>query len=465
MMKQAVAIPHRPMHPSCGLLRLLVCLICFSFVQPFAGQAQANAPGPMPTAAQEALNKGIIAAKVPDYLLALRYFKEARKLAPDAPVVYLNTGLAESRIAGRELRAIAWFGAYLAVYPDAPNAAAVREQIAVLDTRNQSSVSRLLKTAQDVADQISGTYHEENLLRVVKLWLDSGDMTAALKAANLIKGKNNRAEYWRSMAQLRVASAQANAGDIAGSQKTADLIQNASEKSSALVAIAKAKIKGGDLAGAKTSFAAAVKTAGHINSEASFSGQTMDYKQAQTQSGIARAQAETGSIVDARITVDLITDEFPLHKILAQTAIAEAQIKVGDIAGAKITLMHAEKAAALLQDGNQKNHARTAITEFYAKSDITNAPNSTHQIMSAPQPLILPLITADDWLKKLDDDNESNPCPLSTEPFLDLTGHLNALPSPSNDLHAHAWALLQTAEKIVSARNAIIGMLKQEAGN
>lgn len=94
-----------------------------------SAHAAPSAPAPLPPAAQEAVNKGIIAAKVPDYLLAIRHFEEARKLAPDAPVVYLNMGLAESRIPGRELRAMAWFGAYLAAYPDAPNAAAVKEQI------------------------------------------------------------------------------------------------------------------------------------------------------------------------------------------------------------------------------------------------------------------------------------------------------------------------------------------------
>ena len=82
---------------------LLVFAVCLSLAQPFAALAQTNAPAPLPPAAQEALNKGITAAKLPDYLLAIRYFEEARKLAPDAPIVFLNLGLAESKIPGREL--------------------------------------------------------------------------------------------------------------------------------------------------------------------------------------------------------------------------------------------------------------------------------------------------------------------------------------------------------------------------
>src|ERR1051325_2166828 len=145
------------------------------------GQAISSASAPFPPASQDALNKGIIAAKVPDYLLAIRFFEEARKIDPQAPVIYLNLGLAESRIPGRELRAIAWFGAYLAAYPSAPNAAAVKEQIAVLDVRNQSNVSRLVKSVQDAASQLSGSYKSNGMEDVAKLWAKAGDIKAALK--------------------------------------------------------------------------------------------------------------------------------------------------------------------------------------------------------------------------------------------------------------------------------------------
>src|SRR5712671_6628427 len=143
------------------VLYLPIVVVCWSLLQPFAALAQPNALAPLPPAAQEALNKGILAAKVPDYPLAIRFFEEARKLAPAAPVIFMNLGIAESKIPGRELRAIAWFGAYLAATPDAPNAAVVREQIAVLDVRNQSNVSRFLKTVQDAANQTS-VYKSEN---------------------------------------------------------------------------------------------------------------------------------------------------------------------------------------------------------------------------------------------------------------------------------------------------------------
>ena len=154
---------------------LIIGLVCVSVAQPFA-VAQA-APAPLPPAAQEALDKGIIAAKVPDYPLAIRYFEEARKAAPEAPVVYLNLGIAESKIPGRELRAMAWFGAYLAAFPQAPNAAAVREQITALDVRNQSNVSRFIKSTQDAAGQMRETWgSERDVHDLAKLWAEAGGL-------------------------------------------------------------------------------------------------------------------------------------------------------------------------------------------------------------------------------------------------------------------------------------------------
>ena len=79
---------HGPMSKLRGLLLWLICLFRLSIALPFTGLAQTSAPAPLPPAAQQALDKGIIAAKVPDYLLAIRFFEEARKLAPQAPVIF-----------------------------------------------------------------------------------------------------------------------------------------------------------------------------------------------------------------------------------------------------------------------------------------------------------------------------------------------------------------------------------------
>ena len=112
--------------------KLLIRCLCYFFVgfltlafAPTSGFSQIT----LPAAAQEAYNKGMMAAKLPDYPLAISYFQEARKLSPQSSEIYFNLGLAESKIAGRELRAISWFEAYLLANPTSPNAALIKEQM------------------------------------------------------------------------------------------------------------------------------------------------------------------------------------------------------------------------------------------------------------------------------------------------------------------------------------------------
>lgn len=187
----------RAMRTSRHQLGLLTCLVSLSFLLSFPAQAQTTAPAPLPPDAQLLIDKGVLAAKQQDYLLAIRYFQDARKLSPQAPEIYFDLGLAESKIPGRELRAIAWFGAYLAANPNAQNAAAVKEQIDVLDVKSQSNISHLIQTAQDAAIKIPigdpnawpypGTYHHDVALEgVAGLWAKFGDFEAANNALGLI---------------------------------------------------------------------------------------------------------------------------------------------------------------------------------------------------------------------------------------------------------------------------------------
>jgi len=230
---------------------LLVCLAFLSVAQPFTALAQTTAPAPLPPAAQEALDKGIIAAKVPDYLLAIRFFEDARKIAPDAPIIYLNLGLAESKIPGRELRAIAFFGAYLAAAPNAQNAAAARQQIAVLEVRNQSNLSRFIKSIEHPPTQTTSpnelryTVSQINLVNIrniAMLWAKAGDIAAALKAVELIKGDDAYgARIYRSEARRAIVEAHIEAGDIGAAGKTAALLQENGDKAAAQKVVADAQ--------------------------------------------------------------------------------------------------------------------------------------------------------------------------------------------------------------------------------
>ncbi len=375
-MKQTVTIPSSHLqHHLLPSIRLLIWLACASLAQPFAALAQTNAPAPLPPAAQEAVNKGIIAAKVPDYLLAIRYFEEARKIAPDAPVIYLNLGLAESKIPGRELRAIAWFGAYLAAYPDATNTAAVKEQIAVLDVRNQSNLARLLKTVQEAAMQLpiefiptdeSGRMTMElvelakntrdyGLKEVSELWARVGDIPLALKAAESVQDASER-----SSAQASIAAEQARAGDIVGAQRTSDSIQSSHYKGFAQSSIANAQAEAGDIAGAQ-------KTADSITVK------NLSFLVNSLRLTIARAQAKVGDIKGARKTADSLEDGG--SQAWAYAAIAEAQAKAGDIAGA-------QKTAESIREAPAKGQAQSDIAKIQAEAgDIACAQKTADGIL------------------------------------------------------------------------------------
>ncbi len=425
-----------------------LCRVAFIFLLTIApaigfGQADARASAPLPLAAQEAVNKGIIAAKVPDYLLAIRYFEEARKIAPEAPVIYLNLGLAESKIAGRELRSIAWFGAYLAAYPDAPNAAAVKEQIAVLDVRNQSNVSRLIKTVENASDYekkvpglVGGFGQGGSLHDAAVLWARNGDLSAALQTAARIQTPHPRG--WaqgaiglelgmagdkasaskafalalrtsehdgygekQSQTKMRVAQAQAQVGEIADALKTANSIQDAWASSWAKCQIADAQVEAGELAGARQTLATAIQTLDRLKDGPHENDKNDILRE------IALVQAKAGDLEAAIRTSELI--QVDSWKGQVQKTIAAAQVKAeaesGDIASAlqaanRISKAESSPLLTIIQakagdiagaqktterlDGRDKGDAQRAIAMAQAKAgDFMGAQKTVDRIQNA----------------------------------------------------------------------------------
>lgn len=102
------------------LLLTVILFTCMAAVPVWAG---------LPDKAQKAMNLGMAAAEKKDYLQAIRHFQDARAEVPEAPEVLFNIALAESKVPGREVRAIVWFGAYLAAYPYAEKADAGKSEL------------------------------------------------------------------------------------------------------------------------------------------------------------------------------------------------------------------------------------------------------------------------------------------------------------------------------------------------
>src|SRR5579871_5263129 len=145
--------------------------------EPKAPAVQTSPPS-LPAAAQDAEQKGLIAAKQQEFVLAARYFEEARKQAPYSGDVLFNLGLAESKLPGRELRAIVWFKAYLASSPAAANASEVKEQITEMEIKAEANAGKMVEAARKVAYKFADENDKESALGQVAIaYAQTGDMS------------------------------------------------------------------------------------------------------------------------------------------------------------------------------------------------------------------------------------------------------------------------------------------------
>ena len=164
----------------------------------------------VPPAAQPAFNKGVLAAKQQDWRLAEIRFQEARRSAPDAPELLYNLGLTESKMPGRELRAIAWFGAYLAANPTATNAIAVNSLIDQLQVKSESNIVQLITTMQKAASQLPSMGdppRNDGLAGVADAWGFFGDFDAAQSVIDLIDNSGDQSNPKKLLASYRDGTA------------------------------------------------------------------------------------------------------------------------------------------------------------------------------------------------------------------------------------------------------------------
>jgi len=111
----------------------------------------------LPPKARKAVTKGVAAAKIQDYELAIKYFKRAYESGgKDSPDVRLNLALAYDKAGGRELPAIAWYRAFLSTFSNKhPESIrdkrfeSVRKRVIELDIEAESVVRRLIKIAEE----------------------------------------------------------------------------------------------------------------------------------------------------------------------------------------------------------------------------------------------------------------------------------------------------------------------------
>jgi hypothetical protein len=294
--------------------------------------AQNTADAPLAREAQAAIDKGVLAAREQEWDIAIQSFQEARKTAANSPVVFLNLGLAESKIPGRELRAIAWFGAYLAARPRAPNAAAVQEAIGGLEIKAEGNRNRLVKLVQETAVALPHGGDGWALGDVAALWASAGDMGAAQSALSLIPAGDDQA--------MKLDSAR-------------------SHIALALADVAALQAKTGDRSGALASFAAARKVVDTIQKD----WPVGDYR-SEALAGIADSEINANEIAEARVALQLLPVSSHRYS-LRLTHVANAQVAAGDLAGAAETLAEEE-----IQSDKEDSHLALTTKDDIAMTKI-----------------------------------------------------------------------------------------------
>lgn len=106
---------------------------------------------------QAAFDKGMAAAEQSEWPLAIKYFSEVEKGQAFYYPVYFNLALAHAK-AGNELAAIAWFRAYLAGTPKAPERSKIEKELTSLEVALEAKMRKILKQADD----LSMTLPEQN---------------------------------------------------------------------------------------------------------------------------------------------------------------------------------------------------------------------------------------------------------------------------------------------------------------
>ncbi len=176
-----------------GLARADV-VAAFNFVNVKSGTPAP--PAPMPAAAAEALRQGRLAADAKQWDAALGYFDQARLAAPDLPDPLFELGMAEAQMPGRELRAIGWLRAYLALAPAAPNAAAARTQIDQLDAAAESHANDFVALLKQVSAKFPASYATPELADVAAAITHASAAPAASPPADLPISSAQREKAW-----------------------------------------------------------------------------------------------------------------------------------------------------------------------------------------------------------------------------------------------------------------------------
>ena len=280
------SVENQLMYQRTGCVALILLLAIAPGIARGQTNTSASIPASLPSVAQKALDKGIGAAKAENYLEAIRFFETARKIAPQASMVYFNLALAESKIPGRELRSICWFEAYLTLVPDAANAPAVRQQISNLEENAKSNVGKLIEMLKVLASQFPPRHYwvpREPIAAFAALYVKNGDPSAAEQLIRNLSNKEIQTEsrveivevlakskriaeaikqadqltdiYVKQRAYRTITSAQTEAGLFGDAKKSLEIVTDTHDRVTLLLELAEAEYRAGQHEDAEARFA------------------------------------------------------------------------------------------------------------------------------------------------------------------------------------------------------------------
>jgi hypothetical protein len=194
-------------------------------------------------------------------------------------------------------------------------------------------------SAQAIFDKLAPANKDFGTYLFVNALVDAGKFPEAIAMASTLRTpKKMEASDWfapfdaRGAAQGSIATAQADAGDIAGALLTIATMPDDDDKFRSLSALLKAQRKAGDTAGAERSYSQALASRSKYDSE-NHGLDTSHY--AQAGSTLALLQGRAGKWAEARKTAqDGVSAKDSLFGAFSLDGLVEAYVEAKDYAGA-----------------------------------------------------------------------------------------------------------------------------------
>lgn len=321
-------------------------LALFATATPFSVRAADTA---LPPEAQEAMARGLAAARQQEWPLAIKHLTEARKIAPTDPQVAFNLALACDKAGGRELLAITLYRSYLAGVPEAANANQVGQRILELEVQTEAGVAKLIRKIKEMVAALPdgaamiNRDSTDSFLSYTESQM--GDFEGALKTAALLADSKSRdTAYWYAAAR------QVEHGELEDSARTLSKVANKRDSdvqgniSSIYDGIFEGQLSIGNLIGAKEIIAQ----------------MPWDNRKTTAYQSLIDALVKARDFKGATDTVALLPEEKRLSSL---KKIVRTQWERGDRSGCFQSLLLARKVAAGLSDEVKRFTALLDVAE------------------------------------------------------------------------------------------------------